>query len=271
MNPPKPRIGIPYRSASEEEAKKQEKILPYVEAVEAAGGNARLISLFEPEKLAQLAGELEGFVFPGCSCDVNPALYEEAPGPATAQPDSRRERTDKALLEHAFKTRKPVLTICFGTQMLNVLRGGSLIQDIPSEWPSLLNHRWDHKPGSAEPHHPAKFVPGSQLARLAETLETVVNSSHHQAIRRAGRGLRVTGNAPDGVVESVELEDPSHWVIGVQWHPERQRKEPAEQNDTGIRLAKALFEELVRMAAQRRTESPDFVETKHRHVGAEKP
>ncbi|HVB32903.1 MAG TPA: gamma-glutamyl-gamma-aminobutyrate hydrolase family protein [Patescibacteria group bacterium] len=252
MNFQAPRIGIPYRSASEQAENREEKIRPYVEAVEAAGGDVQLISLLEPGKLAQLAGELDGFVFPGSPADVNPALYGETAGPATQQPDRQREETDMALLQHAFEKGKPVLTICYGTQLLNVFRGGTLVQDIPSEQPSSLTHRWDHKRGAPEPHHPARFLPGSLVARLAETGETVVNSSHHQSIRRPGRGLRVTGSAPDGVVESVELEDPSHWVIGVQWHPERQRREGSAQNDSGIRLAKTLFEELVRVAARPR-------------------
>ncbi|HVB99497.1 MAG TPA: gamma-glutamyl-gamma-aminobutyrate hydrolase family protein [Candidatus Dormibacteraeota bacterium] len=252
MNPQAPRIGIPYRSASEERPEIPEKIRPYVEAVEAAGGNAQLISLFEPEKLARLARELDGFVLPGSSADVSPALYGETPGPETSAADRQREETDQALLHHAFQEGKPVLTICYGTQMLNVFRGGSLVQDIQNELPSSLTHRWDHMPGSPEPHHPARFVPGSTVARLAETTDAVVNSSHHQSIRRIGRGLQATGSAPDGVVESVELEDPSHWVIGVQWHPERQRNETPGQNDSGIRLAKALFAELVRVASRTR-------------------
>lgn len=249
MSPPAPRIGIPYRSASEQAENREEKILPYVEAVEAAGGDPRLISLFEPEKLMTLADELDGFVFPGSSADVNPALYGESPRPETAPSDPQREETNMSLLRHAFEKGKPVLSICYGTQLLNVFLGGSLVQDISSQQPSSLTHRWDHKRGSPEPHHPARFLPGSLLARLAETADTVVNSSHHQAIRRPGRGLRVTGSAPDGVVESVELQDPSNWVIGVQWHPERQCREVSVQNDSGIRLAKALFAELVRLAA----------------------
>ena len=255
MNPRKTRIGIPYRHVSEQKSGAQEKISPYAEAVEAAGADVRLISLCEPEKLAELALELDGFVLPGSPADVNPSLYGETPGAATAEADEQREQTDRLLLEHAFQWRKPVLTICYGTQLLNVFRGGSLIQDIPSEKPSSLTHRWSHKPGEPEPHHPARFVPGSQVARLADTTGAVVNSSHHQSIRRPGRGLRVTASAPDGVVESVELEDPSHWVIGVQWHPERQRRETASQGEAGIFLAKALFQELVDAAGGARAKS----------------
>lgn len=256
MNGRKPRIGIPYRRASEEKSPDQAdqaRILPYVEAVEAAGADAQLISLLQRDQLAELAKELDGFLLPGSSADVNPSLYGERPGPETSEADPHREETDLALLDYAFQEGKPVLTICYGTQLLNVYRGGTLIQDIASEKPIGLTHRWEHKPGIVEPHHPAHFVPGSRIARLAETTETVVNSSHHQSIRHPGRGLRVTASAPDGVVESVELDDLSHWVIGVQWHPERQRKEPPGERDSGIRLARALFQELVKVAGRARS------------------
>jgi putative glutamine amidotransferase len=103
MNSRVPRIGLPYRSANEEQGNKQEKILPYAQAIEAAGGSPQLVSLFQPQQLAKLAGELDGFLFPGSSADVNPALYGESPGPETASPDPRREEVDRTLLEHAFR------------------------------------------------------------------------------------------------------------------------------------------------------------------------
>lgn len=261
MNSRTPRIGIPYRSANEQGETRDEKIRPYVEAVEAAGGEARVISLFQPETLDPSAGELDGFVLPGSPADVDPALYAETRGPETAEADRHREETDRVLLQHAFRERKPVLAICYGTQMLNVFRGGTLVQDIASEWPSSLTHRWDRERGVPEPHHWVRLTPGSRLARLAETSDTVVNSSHHQSIRRPGRGLRVTGSARDGVVEALELEDSSHWVMGVQWHPERQRIEPPGQHDSGRRLAEALFRELVDIAARARDERHGSPET----------
>lgn len=249
--PHPPRIGIPYRRASEEQAEDRKEIQPYVEAVTANGGQPRLISLFlSPGQLREVCAGLDGLVLPGSPADVDPARFGESAHPETAEADDRKEETDTALLEWAFETRKPVLAICYGTQLLNVYRGGTLVQDIRSELHSSLTHAWQRSSGHPEPHHPVRLVPGSVVARLAETVETVVNSSHHQSIRRPGQGLRVTAKSPDGVVEAVELESASHWVIGVQWHPERQQAETRGAADSGVRLAAALFRELARAARQ---------------------
>jgi len=244
-----PRIGIPFRRAKEQQANNQEKIEPYARAVAEAGGEPVLVSLFlSQEELARLADGLDAIVLPGSPADVDPARYGEAAKPETAEADPRREETDLALLDWAFARGKPVLAICYGIQILNVYRGGTLVQDIPSEFRGSLVHPWERERGVSEPHHPARLVPGSLVARLAETAETVVNSSHHQSIRMPGRDLRVTATSPDGVIEAVELESDSHWVTGVQWHPERQRNEAAGEADSGTRLARALFEDLVRAA-----------------------
>ncbi len=244
-----PRIGIPYRRAQEQREGKDGRIRPYADAVEQAGGAARLISLFlSPEELRREIEQLDGLVLPGSSADVAPARYGEIPSPLAAESDSDKERTDLALLEWAFAAKRPALCICYGTQLLNVFRGGTLVQDIATEIRSPFAHHWQRERGYPEPHHRARFVPGSRVARLAGVPEAVVNSSHHQSIRRAGSGLRVTATAPDGVIEAVEADDISHWLIGVQWHPERQRKEETEEWQAGARLARALFLDLVRAA-----------------------
>jgi putative glutamine amidotransferase len=248
-----PRIGIPYRQAKEEQAGDRKEIEPYATAVEEAGGVPRLISLFlSHEELERLTSELDAIVLPGSPADVDPARFGERARPETAAADLRREQTDWALLDWAFAGRKPVLAICYGTQLLNVYLGGTLVQDIAGELRGSLSHSWEKKKGLPEPHHPALLVPGSLVSRLAETAETVVNSSHHQSIRMPGRDLRVTAKSPDGVIEAVELESPSHWVVGAQWHPERQRNEAAGEEDSGRRLALALFEDLVRAAREAR-------------------
>jgi putative glutamine amidotransferase len=254
--PHPPRIGIPYRRASEEQAEDRKQMRPYVEAVEANGGQPRLISLFlSSGRLREVCAGLDGLVLPGSPADVDPARFGEATRPETAEADHQREQTDTALLDWAFETRKPVLAICYGTQLLNVYRGGTLVQDIRGELNSSLTHAWEPSSGLPEPHHPVRLVPGSLLARLAETVETVVNSSHHQSIRRPGQGLRVTAKSPDGVVEAVELESASHWVVGVQWHPERLQAKARGAADSGVRLAAALFRELVRAAERANTAS----------------
>ncbi|MDE3135169.1 MAG: gamma-glutamyl-gamma-aminobutyrate hydrolase family protein [Acidobacteriota bacterium] len=249
----RPRIGIPFRLASEEQAGNREKIEPYARAVELAGGEPRPLSLFlTEEQLKQQASELDGIVLPGSPADVNPARYGETSRAETAEPDERREQTDLVLLDWAFAEGKPVLAICYGTQLLNVYRGGTLVQDIPSELRGSLTHKWERERGMPEPHHPARLLAGSVVSRLGETAETVVNSSHHQSIRMPGRNLRVTAISPDGVIEAVELESRAHWVVGAQWHPERQRNESSSEGDSGVRLARALFRDLVRSARESR-------------------
>jgi putative glutamine amidotransferase len=262
-----PRIGIPYRLAGEERVGSGEEIQPYVKAVEAAGGEARIISLFlSPDELGRLCAELDAVVLPGSPADVDPARYGAAASPETAEADPRREQTDTSLLDWAFRAAKPVLGICYGTQLLNVYCGGTLVQDIRGELHSSLTHEWAKKSGAPEPHHPVRLVPGSRLAQLAETGDTIVNSSHHQSIRRPGRGLRVTAKAPDGVVEAVELESAAHWVVGAQWHPERQQNRMPGKADSGARLAAALFSGLVRAAREAR-DAPIAPKTERRATG----
>jgi len=247
----RPRIGIPWRSLREEDAGRWERLDPYLRAVEAAGGEAVPISLRRsPEELLRLAQGLDGLLLSGSSADVDPARYRAARGSFTADPDPARERADCALLGHMLDSHKPVLAICYGTQLLNVYRGGTLVQDIPSELHTSVQHSWNREAGAPEPHHDARIVSGSMLERLAELAEAEVNSSHHQSIRELGQGLRVAARSSDGVVEAVEWMRPGEdWILGVQWHPERQWPQASSPAaPSGVALARALFEALVRTA-----------------------
>ena len=122
------------------------------------------------------------------------------------------------LLQDAFNLRKPILAICHGAQTLNVWRGGALIQDLKTK----VNHRPGREVVEA---HPVKIAEGSRLNETLPANERAtlqVNSSHHQAIRTPGDHLCVTAVSPvDGVIEAVELDEPNHFVVAVQWHPER--------------------------------------------------
>ena len=234
----KPRIGIPFRTSAEESAgaTKSQKIEYYYRSVEAAGAEAVPVSLnLASEERTRLAATLDGFVLPGSPADVNPLRYGAKPHPKTAAADDPRERTDCALLDHAFATGKPVLAICYGTQLLNVYLGGSLIQDISSAVPGALEHSED-KERHTYPNHPVRIDTRARLVLLAGGTQAQVNSSHHQSIDMPGRNLLVTAHAPDGIIEAVEWTGNSHWVMGVQWHPERM---------AGDYFAAALFRELV--------------------------
>ena len=137
--------------------------------------------------------------------------------------DLAREETDRAILGHAFAEKKPVLAICYGCQLMNVYLGGTLIQDLQSETDTKTPHgKKDLGPEAKEDlTHPATLESGSRLAALAGSIHATVNSSHHQAIQKPGKNLRITSRASDGTIEGVEWTGDSNWVTGVQWHPER--------------------------------------------------
>jgi putative glutamine amidotransferase len=246
----RPRVGVPYRTSAEEAAGNNTKHAEYCAAVRNAGGEPIAISLeLGDAELKSLANSLDGYVLPGSPADVNPALYGTVKIPKCGDADAARERTDYTVLDDAFANAKPVLAICYGAQILNVKLGGTLYQDIESELPGSLNHTKDGVPkGQPDPVHDAVILSGGELAQIASAtgIEQAgdgfwarVNTSHHQSIRNVGRGLRVVGRAPDGVTEAVERDIDAmkqHWVMGVQWHPERPTHEKM-----GDELSEFLF------------------------------
>ena len=183
-----------------------------------------------------MAESLDGFVLPGSPADIEPRRFGSVRHPQEAPTDKRREHTDDDLLDHAFAAGKPVLAICYGAQLLNVHQHGTLVQDIPSEVRNARDH--DGGAGRDESLHRIR-IESERLAELAGSSSARVNSSHHQAVRAAGRGLRVAARAPDGIIEAVEWTAGPGWVFGVQWHPERLPSDP---------FAEALFRQLVKEA-----------------------
>src|SRR5271157_5796873 len=228
MAPPNaslPKIGIPWRTSVEEAAQNRPRVQNYEDAVRQAGADPVLLSLSDPEELAGRLTALDGFVLPGSPADVGPEEYGARNGGLSEPADAPRERTDRAILEHAFEEKKPVLAICYGCQLLNVYLGGTLIQDLRSETGTVVAHRKaDVTPEAKDdPRHDVQFAEGSRLAQLAGGKGVVVNSSHHQAVQKPGRQLSITGRCGDGIVESVEWTGDANWVVGVQWHPERMK------------------------------------------------
>jgi putative glutamine amidotransferase len=237
-------IGIPWRTSEEEAERNRPKIQTYEDAVRRAGAEPVLLSLGDPNGLAGKLEGLDGFVLPGSPADVEPGEYGAKNSGLSEPADGARERTDRAILEHAFREKKPVLAICYGCQLLNVYLGGTLIQDVRSETGSGVAHRkMDVMPEAKDdPRHDVRFDTGSRLAGLAGGAKAVINSSHHQAVLKPGRQLSASGHSSDGIVESVEWTGDRNWVVGVQWHPERMR---------GDALAEKLFSELVTAAEER--------------------
>lgn len=243
----RPRVGIPWRTAHEEAHQITNKLQYYFTAVAAAEGQPVHVSLeLSASNLATQIKDLDAFVLPGAPADVNPALYHALRHQKTHEADPNREKTDFAVLEHAFASGKPVLAICYGCQSLNVCLGGSLYQDIGSELHTNIEHsREGLAPDAPDPFHPARIEPGGEIAQLAAIsglanrkggLDVQINTSHHQSVRDLGHGLRVAAFASDGVIEAVEHEPHKHWVVGVQWHPERM---------TDHALSSVLFRALV--------------------------
>ena len=186
--------------------------LAYVDAVERAGGRAVVIPPAE-EDVEETLDALDAVIFSG-GADVDPAHYGAEPHPETDVPHSRRDAAELALLRAALDRDMPVLAICRGFQLLNVARGGDLVQHLPEH----VGHD-DHKQVPGEfAVHPVEVKEGTRLAAIVGA-RSDVTSHHHQALGRVGTGLRETAWAADGTLEAVE--DPAlRFAVGVQWHPE---------------------------------------------------
>ncbi|MFZ0969266.1 MAG: gamma-glutamyl-gamma-aminobutyrate hydrolase family protein, partial [Candidatus Acidiferrales bacterium] len=148
---PSPRVGVSYRTLNEQLTNKRDRYDMYGDAVRQADGEPIEVPLnLSPGDLAKLISSLDAYVLTGSPADVDPVRYHAARHPKCAPADSNREETDIALLKNAFAEHKPVLAICYGIQILNVFCGGSLIQDIPSEWKTTIVHSWDRAKGAPE-------------------------------------------------------------------------------------------------------------------------
>jgi putative glutamine amidotransferase len=238
-----PRIAIPVPHSGD--AAYAERALPqYERAVEMAGGEPIRVPLDEPAaEVMKLIERCDGVLLPGSPADVDPAKYDAARDPKTAAADSLRDAVDELLLADAYRERKPVLAICYGLQILNVYRKGSLVQHIESS----VNHEAGKKVPIA---HTVQVTQGSRLAEVVggarvDLGSLPVNSSHHQSAESPGDGLRVVARCrEDGVVEALEGTEQDHFVLAVQWHPERSVDDDAP--------SRAIFSALVKAAQARR-------------------
>lgn len=195
----------------------------YADAVESAGGFCVLIPMMaSPQKIRMCLSIIDGLIISGGDFDIDPALYGEKPVPQIGALKSGRTVMEMGLLKGALKIGMPALGVCGGHQVLNVAFGGSLWQDIPSQVPSAIKHSQSPIP-STKPSHKVSVVPGSFLSEIVGGRGTLkVNSTHHQCIKKLGRGLVASSISPDGLVESVELKKrEGRFALGVQWHPER--------------------------------------------------
>jgi len=290
---PRIAIPVPHSGDSENDREYVERALPqYEEAVRKAGGEPVRIPLDQtPAEAMKLIERCDAVLLPGSNADVDPAKYDAPRHPKTDPADARRDTVDELLLQDAYNMRKPVLGICYGLQILNVYRSGTLLQHIES----AINH----EAGRTVPvAHTVVIAPNSNLAKIVEgkivgtkivdsaadaTVETAraveaagaaveapgfswgnhdeqrfaalaaqgkllipVNSSHHQSAEVIGDGLRIVARCPeDGIIEAVEGTSPDHFVLAVQWHPER---------STDDQRSRAIFRALVEAAKARHKE-----------------
>jgi putative glutamine amidotransferase len=191
----------------------------YSEAIYQAGGIPILLPLIpERDYTRELVSTLDGLLLSGSNSDVDPHRYGEDPHPHLGPIMNQRDQTDWYLLEEVFKSKKPLLGICYGIQILNVFLGGTLWQDIGSQVEGALKHSQDSLDDYAT--HNIEVKPESVLFSLAGHDKMKVNSFHHQGIRKTAPMLKPVALAPDNLVEAVELRDPQHFVLAVQWHPE---------------------------------------------------
>jgi gamma-glutamyl-gamma-aminobutyrate hydrolase PuuD len=203
----------------------------YLRALVEAGARRDEIVVMRPGD--PIEGEFDGVVIAGGD-DVDPTLYGREVRPdGNVKVDPGRDSIDFPVFENAWRDGVPVLGICRGLQVVNVARGGTLIQDLASETPSEIKHKRPKKANRRD--HPVRVRRGTRLAEIAGSPEIDVNSRHHQAVDRPAGDFVVTATAPDGVIEALEARD-GRWLVAVQWHPENLH------DDVG---SKRLFREFV--------------------------
>jgi putative glutamine amidotransferase len=247
-----PRIAIPMPHSTDS-AYGERAIPQYERAVTLAGGEPVRIPLNQTrEQVIKMIETCDGVLLPGSNADVDPARFKETRSPRTAAADPRRDAVDDLLLEDAYQLRKPVLGICYGLQSLNVFRTGSLIQHIPDFLPEETRVKVNHEAGkTVAVAHTVEIESGSRLARIvAAGVRTAtsevrrlpvlpVNSSHHQSADAIGDGLRIVARCPDdGIIEALEGTAPDHFVVAVQWHPERS----VDNDAASLAIFRALIE-----------------------------
>lgn len=193
----------------------------YVRAIRESGGIPVILPNTDGNTtiIDEYLDRLDGLLLPG-GPDIPPSEWNEERHPTTKVLDDERYHFERALASAWIKrTKKPLLGICLGSQWINVALGGSLAQDIPSEFG--VNHR--------DAIHQVSLEADSRLADIFGKTNFEVNSLHHQAVRRLGMGLRIVAKSPDGMVEATETTDRHRFLIGVQWHPEKLLKDTRQK------------------------------------------
>ena len=215
----------------------------YSEAVEAAGGAPVHISLIPTADYVDAVVEgLDGVLLPGSDSDVDPLIYGQQPHPAIGSVHKIKDQTDLLIIDAVERTQIPLFAICFGMQVLNVSRGGTLIQDIGSQVPGAIKH--EQGVPRERPSHRVQMSENSRLSQIGSVVDALVNSHHHQAIESVGANLVATAWSTDGVIEAIEDPRDDRFMLAVQWHPELGWRDDV--------LSQRLFRKFVSEAARTR-------------------
>ena len=193
----------------------------YYHAAAAARTAPVLIPLLDDiEALRAIYDRMDGILLPG-GVDIDPAVFGETPHEKLGRTDPARDRVEIQLAKWAVEDNKPVLGLCRGLQVINVALGGTLYQDLETEYPNAIKHDYFPNYGFERDYlaHEVALVGGSRLERALESRSIPVNSMHHQGIKVLASGLAPSAVAPDGLIEAVESTN-GNFVVGVQWHPE---------------------------------------------------
>lgn len=239
----KPLIGITSADFIDPYGKLYNRVYaPNAAAIARAGGLPVFVPTgLDDETLRELYGRLDGVLLPG-GPDVDPERYGQARHPLTIYVDDPRDDLELTVARWAVEDDLPVLGICRGHQVLNVALGGTLVQDIPSQVETTLAHDIPDTTPRSTRIHDVELSADSRLAHILGTTRFAVNSLHHQSVEQPAPGVKVTGYAPDGVVEAIEVPD-KPFAMSVQWHPEDLYQDDA--------VMARLFEAFVAAARER--------------------
>ncbi|RZT23897.1 gamma-glutamyl-gamma-aminobutyrate hydrolase family protein [Fictibacillus sp. BK138] len=196
----------------------------FAETVRDAGGIPVVIPMGKPEEADYYAKMCDGIIFTGGE-DISSITYGEEPHPKVKKVNKHRDDFEIELVKKARENERAILAMCRGYHLLNVSYGGTIVQDVVSEFDDAINH-FQSSATRTEPSHTVTIDENSKLYKIVGEKEVAVNSFHHQAIGEVGKGLRVAARAADGIIEALELEDDeATFLLGTQWHPEELRHE----------------------------------------------